>query len=67
MTEEPKKDPLEGLHITGYDTEKEVVTIELHRSLLKNPNSIKAIQQRMVDIINHGPSVSSVEVKPRKV
>lgn len=65
MTEEPKKDPLEGLQITEYDKEKEVVTIELHRYLLKNPKSIEAIQKRIIDIIEHGPSVAGVTVKPR--
>jgi hypothetical protein len=66
MTKDAKKEPLEGLHITDYNKKNEIVTIELHRYLIKNPNSIKAIQKRIVDIIKHGPNVSGVEVKSRK-
>jgi hypothetical protein len=66
MADEPTKEPLEGLHITEYDSNKEIVTIQVHRYLLNNPNSIAALQKLMAEIIQHGPSVSGVKIEPRK-
>ncbi len=63
MTE--KKEPLEGLQITDYDQKNEIVTIQVHRYLLKNPKSIDAMQKLMVKIIEDGPNVAGVTVEPR--
>jgi hypothetical protein len=65
MTER-KKEPLEGFHITDYDADKQIVTIQVHRYLFNNPASIEALQKRIEEIINDGPSVDAVTIEPRK-
>jgi hypothetical protein len=65
MTDEPKKDPIEGFHITGYDPTTETLTISVHKSLFKHVPSAAAMQSKAVEIMGAGPSVSRVVFVPR--
>jgi hypothetical protein len=69
MADEPKKEPLEGLHITAYDSSTGMVTVEMHGSLIRylqaHPEKLDIFLKQLVDATTHGPSVSSVEVQPR--
>ena len=60
-------DPLEGFQITDYDPKTQKVTIEIHPSLLQHPKSQQAMFEKCRQIMEGGPSVSSVEVKPRNI
>lgn len=63
--DEPKKDPLEGFHITDYDAATETVTISVHRYLLKHQVQRDALAKKFIEIISSGPSVRSVTVIAR--
>ena len=50
-------DPIEGFQITGYDPTTEVVTIEIHRSILANQRQLEALARKAAEIIQAGPSI----------
>ena len=60
MTEEQKKEPLEGFQITGYDGESEEVQIALHRLILNNPTQQQALIKKAIEIMTSGPNVKRV-------
>ncbi len=60
MPEDPKKEPLEGFHITDYDATTETVTISVHRYLLKTERQKEALAKKFVEILSSGPSVRVV-------
>lgn len=60
MTEEQKKEPLEGFQITGYDEGSEDVQIALHRLILNNPTQQQALIRKAIEIMTSGPSVKRV-------
>lgn len=64
MADEPKKEPIEGFHITGYDPERETLTISVDKRLFKA--SANAMADKTVEIIGSGPSVSKVVFVPRE-
>jgi len=63
MTETPKIDPLEGFHVTDYDGNSKEVTIEIHRLVVKH--SADALAKKLVEIIEFGPNVESVQIAIR--
>jgi hypothetical protein len=50
----------EGFKVIDYNEQEEIVTITLHRHLLQHPQDRKAIINRFVEIILHGPNVRGV-------
>lgn len=67
MADQPKKDPLEGFQIVDYNPDKEIVTIEIHPMILKNPRQVEALLKKCEEIIEHEKKgVSAVQVEPRK-
>ena len=46
----------EGFTVVDYNEQEEIVTITLHRHLLQHPQKRKAIINRFVEIILHGPN-----------
>jgi hypothetical protein len=65
MTDEPKKEPLEGFHVTEYDDTTEEVKISVHKYLLKHPRQRDALAKKFVEIISSGPSVRTVTAVAR--
>ena len=59
------KDPIEGFHITDYDAETETLTISADKALFKHKPSMTAMQNKAVEIMVSGPSVSKVVFVPR--
>jgi hypothetical protein len=51
---------LEGFKVIDYNEQEEIVTITLHRHLLQHPQDRKAIINRFVEIILHGPNVRGI-------
>jgi hypothetical protein len=65
MVNEPKSDPIEGFHFTGYDPASGTLTIEIHSSALKHKPSVEALQIRAVRIMTEGGRVNEVTFIPR--
>jgi hypothetical protein len=52
--------PPEGFNVVDYNEQEEIVTLTLHRHLLQHPQDRKAIINRFIEIILHGPNVRGV-------
>lgn len=60
MTEQEKKEPLEGFQITGYDEGSEDVQIAIHRYILQNSTQQESLMRKAIEIMTSGPNVKRV-------
>jgi hypothetical protein len=54
------KEPLVGFHITDYDPKTEMVTIQIHKSILADERQLDAMAKKAKEAIEAGPRGMSV-------
>lgn len=49
----------------SYDTESNILTIKIHRYVLKNPASQVALAERITEIMEQWPSIKEIRAEVR--
>ncbi|MBL4645270.1 MAG: hypothetical protein JKY99_02295 [Rhizobiales bacterium] len=55
-----EKYPLEGFQITNYDEKNRVVTIQIHRRILRDPNQQTAILKKAMEILEFTMGIPNI-------
>lgn len=65
MSEEDRKDPLEGFDFDEYDEDTKTLYIRVHKYLLDHPDQKQALIEKVGEILEYGDEIDRVTVTKR--